>query len=42
MKHQADRHRTEREFEVGYWVFVLLQPYKQLSLKKSGKNKLAP
>ena len=42
MKQQADRHRTEREFEIGDWVFVRLQPYKQLSLKKSGKNKLAP
>ena len=43
MKRQADRHRTERKFEVGDWVFVRLQPYKQLSLKKTGKkNKLAP
>ena len=42
MKQQADRHRIEREFEVGDWVFVRLQPYKQLSLKQGGKNKLAP
>ena len=42
MKQQADRNRTEREFEVGEWVFVKLQPYKQLSLKQKGKNKLAP
>ena len=42
MKQQADRHRTEREFEIGDWVFVRLQPYKQLSLKKIEKNKLAP
>ena len=34
MKQQADRHRTKREFEIGDWVFVRLQPYKQLSLKK--------
>jgi len=34
MKRQEDRHRTEREFEIGYWVFVRLQPYKQFSLKK--------
>ena len=39
MKQQADRNRTEREFEVGEWVFVKLQPYKQLSLKQKGKNK---
>ena len=42
MKQQTDRHRTKREFEIGDWVFVRLQPYKQLSLKKNGKNKLAP
>ena len=42
MKQQADHNRTEREFEVGEWVFVKLQPYKQLSLKQKGKNKLAP
>jgi hypothetical protein len=39
---QADKNRTEREFEVGDWVFVRLQPYKQLSLKQHGRNKLAP
>lgn len=33
MKQQADRNRTEREFEVREWVFVKLQLYKQLSLK---------
>lgn len=42
MKQQADQNRTEREFEVGEWVFVKLQPYKQLYLKQKGKNKLAP
>jgi len=42
MKQLADQHRSEREFEEGDWVFVRLQPYKQLSLKQQGKNKLAP
>ena len=42
MKQQVDRHRTEREFELVDWVFVRIQPYKQLSLKQQGKNKLAP
>ena len=42
MKQQADQHRTEREFELADWVFVRLQPYKQLSLKQQGKKKLAP
>lgn len=42
MKQQADQNRTEREFDVGEWVFAKLRPYKQLSLKQKGKNKLAP
>ena len=42
MKQQADQHRVEREFEVADWVFLILQPYKKLSLKKQGNNKLAP
>jgi hypothetical protein len=43
MKQQADQHRSEREFEVGDWVFLRLQPYKQMSLKQQKKdNKLAP
>jgi hypothetical protein len=36
MKQQAGQHRTEREFEVGEWVLVRLQPYKQLSIKQQG------
>ena len=43
MKQQADLHRSERSFEVGDWVFLRLQPYKQMPLKKSKKdNKLSP
>ena len=42
MKQQEDQHRSERSFEVGYWVYLRLQPYKQMSLKKSKKdNKLS-
>jgi hypothetical protein len=41
MKQQADKHRSERSFEVGDWVFLRLQPYKQMSLKQAKKdNKL--
>jgi hypothetical protein len=43
MKQQADQHRSERSFEVGDWVFLRLQPYKQMSLKQTKKdNKLSP
>ena len=43
MKQQSDQHCSERSFEVGDWVFLRLQPYKHMSLKKSKKdNKLSP
>jgi hypothetical protein len=43
MKRQAYQHHSERSFEVGDWVFLRLQPYKQMSLKQSKKdNKLSP
>ena len=43
MKQQTDQHRSERSFDVGDWVFLWLQPYKQMSLKKAKKdNKLSP
>jgi hypothetical protein len=43
MKQQEDQHRSERSFEVGDWVFLRLQQYKQMSLKQAKKdNKLSP
>jgi len=42
MEQQADQNQTQREFKIGHWVFVWLQPYKHLSLKQDGKIKLAP
>ena len=43
MKQQADQHHSERSFDVGEWVFLQLQPYKQMSLKQAKKdNKLSP
>jgi hypothetical protein len=41
-KISADRHRIECNFEVGDLVFLILQPYRQSSLKKSGAEKLKP
>ncbi|KAM7497180.1 hypothetical protein LguiA_021594 [Lonicera macranthoides] len=42
MKQFADRHRSERTFVVGDWVFLRLQPYKQTSLSMRKDYKLAP
>ena len=43
MKQQADQNRTEKSFDVGDWVFLRLQPYKQMSLKQAKKdNELSP
>jgi hypothetical protein len=41
-KISEDRQRIEHSFEVGYLVFLRLQPYRQSSLKKSGVEKLKP
>ena len=32
MKQFADKHRTERVFAVGDWVYLKLQPYRQTSV----------
>jgi hypothetical protein len=38
MKQQENQHCSEISFEVGDWVFLRLQPYKQISLKQSKKD----
>jgi len=42
MKVQADKHRSKRFFDVGNWVWLKLQPYKQQSLQFRVTQKLAP
>lgn len=41
MKLQADKHRTERSFEVGTWVYVKFQPYVQTSVATRSSQKLS-
>lgn len=42
MKQLADAHRTERVFDVGDWVFLKLQPFRQVSIAFKRNAKLAP
>ena len=42
MRQQYDLHRFEREFQVGEWVFLRLQPYKQQSMAYRAFHKLSP
>ena len=42
MKVKADKHKQERSFEVGDWVYLKLQPYRQRTLAYKGKWKLSP
>jgi len=41
MKHQADKRRSERSFNVGDYVFLKLQPYVQTSLAPRAHQKLS-
>ena len=40
--HEADRHRSERSFELGDWVFVKFQPYRQQSVVQRSSHNISP
>ena len=43
MEQQENQHHSERSFDVGDWVFLWLQPYKQMPLMQAKKDhKLSP
>lgn len=42
MKQTYDKGRKEREFNVGNWVYLKLQPYRQQLVATRQFNKLAP
>jgi len=42
MKKYSDLKRTDRNFEIGDWVFLRLQPYRQASVTFCRHLKLSP
>lgn len=41
MKMQANKRRIDRSYQVGHWVFIKLQPYRQLFFKNHAFHKLS-
>ncbi|GKD24681.1 retrotransposable element Tf2, partial [Tanacetum coccineum] len=42
MKKYADLKRSEREFDVGMWVYLKLKPHRQVTIRQATQNKLSP
>ncbi|GJT54198.1 ty3-gypsy retrotransposon protein [Tanacetum coccineum] len=41
MRNQANKHRTDRQFEVDDWVYLKLQPHRQVSIRQGQHHKLS-
>lgn len=41
MKSLADKHRIDREFSIGTWVYLKLQPHRQVTLRTHKQHKLS-
>ncbi|GKC65754.1 retrotransposable element Tf2 [Tanacetum coccineum] len=41
MKQQVDKNRSKRDFEVGSWVLLKLQPHRQVSIRQGKQNKFS-
>ncbi|GJY25338.1 retrotransposable element Tf2 [Tanacetum coccineum] len=42
MKSFADKGRTDGKFKIGMWVYLKLQPHRQVSIRKGQQHKLSP
>nr|GEV09935.1 hypothetical protein [Tanacetum cinerariifolium] len=42
MRNQANKHRTNRQFEVGDWIYLKLQPHRKVSIRQGQQHKLSP
>ncbi|GJU45342.1 reverse transcriptase, partial [Tanacetum coccineum] len=42
MKSFTDKGRTDGKFEIGMWVYLKLQPHRQVSIRKGQQHKLSP
>lgn len=42
MENLVDQHRTEKTFQISDWVWMRLQPWRQVSVQHKGNAKLGP